>query len=971
MTRRVWSLRMALLALALLLPGCDASDGPADSTTTPDVPVHPDVPTDVDTHEPDDVRHDASLDGGGDIEDQDAHEDASTDPGPLDPGVDPGTDVIPPDPGSLFVEGCPVAGKALAREIRDPAFVIEGPDAIGRPGDFLLANPRAAFVIQGADHRNAYYLYGGVPVDAVAVRDCRQDGVDRFAELGLMMGSLVTSPFYQSVLRAFSADTVEVLADGSDGGPAIVRATGTDDRFWLVELELVASAFFSGARRELSAPLGLRIVVDYTLAPDSNVLQIDMALTNLDASPKEVLAGCQALFGATCRTTWYADAVMNVGGVTLETGVPWVVSSLGDGAWAFAMEGTNLGVTDISGIMALLDLSQVIGGPLALAPAGLVGDTARTRYFLAVGPTDAHSAVRHLADVNPEPIPGKSYRNVPVAGTVQSPSGAVAGARVDLEARNTNGSWRILDRFVSGPDGAFGGALPDFGPATPEYRLVPYADGHPTPDPTPIPATLQGPFDLQLGRGGTLCVDVRDDDEAGLPAKVLLYRGTALSARLYTLGRPQCFPVAPGNYLAAVTRGFEYAAVETTATVPDDGTGSLNVTLQRVVDTTGWMSVDTHAHGYASPDASVTNAERVATAAAEGLDVLVATDHEAVSDWAPDVEQAGLGAWLSTVIGQEVTAPIPEHTTMLGAPARPDLGARGGNVPWYGLDIAQIYDRSRERGARVVGLNHPRGGGYLTMIQWNRLQGAPGLTDPTRIGLPANATLWTWDFDIIELMNGVQEVFVVPSNASRTGLFDDWASFLNHGHRITAVGASDVHGLERPGTPRTYFPSQANAPSEFDPEDLYLALTSGRALISTGAFATVTVNGTATLGDTITDTDGTVDLHVRIQAMPAVHVAGFKVYVNCDQVASIPATDPDGTIKYDDTLSLAVDADAYIVVMGFGSKAMPRGLRDVAQTIPRFATNPIFVDADGDGSWTPPGGRTCTYDRDLPAPATR
>lgn len=955
---------LALAALALAFQACGDDTGTGNRAELPILPDFGMDPGDDARPDPGEIRDEGTPPDAAPDATPDAAPDATPDAVPdVAPDITP--DIVPPDPGPLFVEGCPAPGRALARQINDPAFAIEGPDAIGRPGDFLLANEHAAFVIQAADARNAYYLYGGILVDAVAVADCRQDGVDRFAELGLMMGTLVTSPFYESVLRAFRADSVTVIADGSDGGPAVVRASGTDDRFWLVEMELVAAAFGSGARRPLSDPLGIRIDVDYTLAPGSGVLRIDMTMTNLDPVAKELLAGCQALFGATSRTTWYADATMSVG-VTLETGVPWVASSLGDGAWAFAMPGTSLGVADVSGITALLDLSQVIGGALPLAPSGVPGDAVTTRYLVAVGPADVNSATRHLAAVNPEPIPGKPYVNRPFSGTVTAPDGPVAAAQVDLEAKNANGTWRVLDRFVSVADGTFGGTLPDFGPATPEYRFRVAAEGRAPMDPVPVPTSLEGPFALVLGPTGTLCLDIRDGDGNGLPAKVGLYKGGTLSRRLYPTGTAQCVPVAPGAYLAAVTRGFEYANVETAVTVPEGDAATLDVVLERVVDTTGWMSVDTHAHGYASPDASVTNALRVATAAAEGLDVLVSTDHEAVSDWAPDVEAAGLGAWLATVVGEEVTAPIPEHTTMLGVAVRPDLDGRGGLVPWYGKDIAQIFDASRARGARIVGLNHPRGGGYLTLIQWNRVAGEPGLTDPTRLGLPADAALWTWDFDLIEVMNGIQDPFVSPSSPGRTGLFDDWASFLNHGHRITAVGASDVHGPEQPGTARTFFPSSTDDPAAFDPEELYEALGNGRAVVSAGAFATVAVNGTATVGDTITDTDGTVDLHVRIQAMPAVHVAGFKVYVNCDQVAAIAATDPDGTVKYDDVVPLSIDADAHVVVAGFGSKAMPRGLRDAGPTVPRVLTNAIFVDADGDGSWTPPGGRTCAYDRELP-----
>jgi hypothetical protein len=42
---------------------------------------------------------------------------------------------------------------------------------------------------------------------------------------------------------------------------------------------------------------------------------------------------------------------------------------------------------------------------------------------------------------------------------------------------------------------------------------------------------------------------------------------------------------------------------------------------------------------------------------------------------------------------------------------------------------------------------------------------------------------------------------------------------------------------------------------------------------------------------------------------------------------------------------------------------MPRGLAQFDPLVtPRFTTNPIFVDADGNGRFDPPGGKTCTYD---------
>ena len=72
-------------------------------------------------------------------------------------------------------------------------------------------------------------------------------------------------------------------------------------------------------------------------------------------------------------------------------------------------------------------------------------------------------------------------------------------------------------------------------------------------------------------------------------------------------------------------------------------------------------------------------------------------------------------------------------------------------------------------------------------------------------------------------------------------------------------------------------------------------------------------------------------------------------------------------VKYDGTISIPVTEDAHLVVLGFGAERFPRGLEQFTPTrVPRFTTNAIYIDADGDGEWTAPGGKVCEYDRDPP-----
>jgi hypothetical protein len=319
----------------------------------------------------------------------------------------------------------------------------------------------------------------------------------------------------------------------------------------------------------------------------------------------------------------------------------------------------------------------------------------------------------------------------------------------------------------------------------------------------------------------------------------------------------------------------------------------------------------------------------------------------------------GLQDWVATVIGEEVTATMPEHMTMLGAERRPEVDGRGGIVRWYGLDMAQAFDAIRARGARVVGLNHPRG--WLSDIQYDTRTGLPRLLDPTRLGFPADAQLFSFNMDMIELMNGAQAVF---NNGK--GMFDYWTSFLNLGHRITAVGSSDAHDYDLPGVSRTYFPSGTDAPADFELDDLVNALIEGRVLVSLGGFARVTADGTAGMGDTVTDIDGEVDLALHIEGMPDVDLVAIRVYVNCDEVLEVAATTPNAAVKYDGTVTIPVTQDAHVVVMGFGRNPMPAGFPWITAGAPRFVTNPIYVDVDGNGVFDPPGGKTCTYNQQLP-----
>jgi hypothetical protein len=866
----------------------------------------------------------------------------------------------------LFADGCPVAGFSSASEIVDDQVKMDGPDAIGTVGDYLLMNEKSAFIIESPDNINAYYLYGGIVVDAVALADCAQACPEQFEEIGFFFGQLNIADYTSSVLRSFRGDSVEILNDGRNGEDAVVRVYGEDDYFWLIELELLKERFRAGDVPSLSDPFGIEIYVDYILPPDSSVLTIEINFVNKTDTVLSALGAVEAMFGNTTKLRYWASDVWEIVGYKLDKGVPWMVAAGSNGAWAFAMKDAELTTMDISGVTAILDFNQALAEPMLLGVAGSEDDTVTLTYYLAVGPTDSNSAVRNLFDYLPEPLEGLTYETVEIEGTVTDSGGGdpVSGALVELQAANNEG-WGVLDSFNTDDQGKFGGVISVLADGT-ALQLVAKYEGRPDSQPLAVDAGTQT-YGINMDPGGYLSVNIKDDSGANIPAKILLYQDGVTVRRLFPVAGTGEYLVEPGDYEVSVTRGYEYTTYVGMLAIDPSATTNLDIALEHAVDTSGYLSVDAHIHAQPSPDNYISIPDRIATVAAEGLEVVVSTDHEFVNDWSWGVDEIGAGNYVATVVGQEVTASLPEHTNMY--PVVPDytVNARGGFIPWYTMTMPEIFAAERARGAEITALNHPRNGNYMSLVRYNRITGQPDLEDPTMLGYPSDAELWGWDFNTIEIMNDPEYIFINPDDVDEDGLFDDWMSFQNLGHRITAIGVSDAHNYAIPGRPRTYFVSSTDEPSEFVEQDLVTAMKEGKVVVSAGAFAKVTVNGSASVGEMVTDTDGEISLSVHIEAIPEIDVQYFKVYVNCDQVLNIAVDDPDAVVKYDGTINLTVEDDAHIAVLGFGENEMPVGLGNYdPYGTPRFIANVIFVDADGNGVFDYPGGKTCTYDLDAP-----
>ena len=737
-----------------------------------------------------------------------------------------------------------------------------------------------------------------------------------------------------------------MINDGSDGEAAVVRATGTDDRHWLVEYTLVGEAF-SGGGRALSTPFGTEVVVDYVLPPDSPVLRIEVSVTNVGEDPFSLVEAALISLAPTLEDFSYASDALNIAGFNFAGGLPWVLATDGQGAYAWGIEDATLASLNIAGINIIADLAQLTDG-LNLSP----GQKRTLTRYLSVGASGGTSATEPLLEVNPIPLIGQPATVGVIRGHVVDEEGRAVSTQVVTQARAPGAAWGDIDQVSSDLEGKFRLVVPKFDEAW-AYRVL---ARDPARDPSETVSVKPGDtgVEITVPPRGTLTFDLADETGESSPGRIYLEREDGERRDLWVAGTG-AVSLPPGTWDWVVTRGYEYASDAGTVEVGADGVGSMAAVLVHTVDTSGWMSVDTHVHTSDSPDSDIDQATQLRHAAAHGLEIVIHTEHEAIVDRSAVPAEAGVEAWVNNVTGEEVTSVTIEHMTLF--PAVPDGSIRGAPVDWYGLDIEALFGNMRERSEGGVTLiNHP---GYLDRIGWDRVSAAPTLTDPTLLGLPSDAPLWSWDLDGIEVMNGHGSPF---QDGNRR--FDNWMSMVNAGHQVVGVGCSDDHHGQEVGFPRTYYRSVTDDPEDQDSQDMTAAFHAGQLQASAGGFARVAIDG-AGPGELVTDVDGLVDLDVHLEALPEIDMTHFVVFVNCDQVDSVRVTDPSGIEKYSGLVPLNLVGDSQVVIAAFGSEPLALGMPQYDATrVPRVLTSPIYVDGDGDGAFSAPGGRECEYDLD-------
>jgi hypothetical protein len=199
---------------------------------------------------------------------------------------------------------------------------------------------------------------------------------------------------------------------------------------------------------------------------------------------------------------------------------------------------------------------------------------------------------------------------------------------------------------------------------------------------------------------------------------------------VYTTGSGS-IQVRPGTYDIYASRGMEYSVDRVQVVVTASNTSNAAFSLKRAVKTKNAISVDSHIHTGRSVDTAAAVRDRVLSFAAEGVEVMISTDHDAHTDFAPIITSFALDSRMTSVIGNEITGSVPAppafpnsfgHINAWPVPLLVNEPRDGAIQDEY-VAPNFIFSRLRNQGAEVIQYNHPRAGvsGITTIGYFNNI----------------------------------------------------------------------------------------------------------------------------------------------------------------------------------------------------------------------------------------------------------
>ena len=414
--------------------------------------------------------------------------------------------------------------------------------------------------------------------------------------------------------------------------------------------------------------------------------------------------------------------------------------------------------------------------------------------------------------------------------------------------------------------------------------------------------------------------------------------------RVFSLAGVGVIALPVGTYDITFSRGIEWTIATQRVTMTPTGV-ELHAKLQHVIQTPGWASGDFHVHAAASSDSHVPMRDRVYEFIADGVDMIVATDHNVVANYQPVIAEMHAEKYLASSTGDEITSGAWGHFGAFPLPHEMESEGQGA-IPVKRKTAAEIFAEVRKTApTAVIDIHHPRlekGIGYFYLGKFDDVNDRS-----TRRG-------FSYDFDAIEVLNGYQDT----NRKTIDRVMQDWFAMLDRGHLVTATGNSDTHHLNYNlgGYPRNYVAVPNDDPHLLTADDMAKGVKAHHSFLTTGPIVDFRV-GTTGIGDLAPAPNGKATADITVRAAPWISVSRVIVYVAGREVKrweiATEPTDKEPIQRFHETYDIDVKNDTYVLVRVEGDRSLAPvvgGGKDVV-VHPFALTNPIFLDTNANGKY--------------------
>ena len=438
---------------------------------------------------------------------------------------------------------------------------------------------------------------------------------------------------------------------------------------------------------------------------------------------------------------------------------------------------------------------------------------------------------------------------------------------------------------------------------------------------------------------------------------------------------PKQVDLAPGKYRVYATRGPEYSLGIQDISMQTGKAVNLEIDLpKQTVATPGYIAADLHVHSGISFDNTFPELARVRTFVAEHGEIMVSSEHDVLVDYAPYIRELGVMDKITSIAATEMTSLLlAKSQPFTGGhlnffPVQPQTHAyRQGMVSHEDRRLRDVLHEFRENHPGVLAqMNHARQnlslsgalpknyqkliykGGYLDHMgvaayPYNPEEPLHSHPNNSLIEKHPQTGVRDIDVDAFEIINPGDTYHQERILALRK----DWLSFLAQGLRMTGTANSDSHHSgQQVAVPRNMVRVIGDSVAEFDQSEFLASLKSGNSYGTTGPMLEVSLSGSQ-MGQSFSGNQATLKLEIR--SADWIPVDAIRIQVNGRQITEVAVA---GKREFAIPLEFSQDSFVTIEVSGPANDAYEAIYPGLT---PYAFSNPIYVDADSDGKWSPPG----------------